>query len=381
MLNLNPGTNTGIVADGREVAQPCLTVVLPCYNERLSIAHVIDDLRAHDQGRRIRRIIVVDDDSPDGTAEFIKQEIAARDDRVICLRRVGRQGLSSAVAEGILAADTPLVAVMDADGQHTAKDLFRMLDVATTQGFDIVIGSRFLDHPALDSHGGLRGALSTFGNRMARTILGRELSDPLTGFFLFRRALYSGMGNEAKRSGFKILLDFLYSQRHADLNVEEVQINFQPRHAGTSKLDIGIVLDFADQLLGHISRGLVPQKFLGFAIVGATGMAVHFLAVYVFFVLGGLRFSPAVGLATIVAMVFNFAINNRLTFRRNRLRGGAWITGLATFMIGCSLGAVANVGVAGFLIEQANPWALSTLAGVVVGTVFNFAFSRHAVWK
>ncbi|MDP3899086.1 MAG: glycosyltransferase [Mesorhizobium sp.] len=359
----------------------CLTVVLPCYNERASIAHVIDGLRGHDVDGRIKRIIVVDDDSPDGTAEFIKQHIAGGDGRVICLRRVGRQGLSSAVAEGILAADSEFVAVMDADGQHTAEDLFRMLDVAFARGSDIVIGSRFLDKPRLDSHAGLRGTLSSFGNRIARSVLGRDLTDPLTGFFLFRRDLFSAMANEAKRSGFKILLDFLYIQRRADLKVDEVQIDFRPRHAGASKLDIGIVLDFADQMLGHVSGGLIPQKFLGFAIVGTTGMAVHFLAVYLFFVLGGIRFTVAVGLATVVAMVFNFALNNRLTFRRNRLRGLAWLSGLVKFMVGCSLGAIANVGVAGFLIAQYNPWALSTLAGVIVGTVFNFAFARHAVWK
>ena len=190
-------TDQRLETGGEALAGACLTVVLPCYNERLSIAHVIGDLLARDTRGHIKRIIVVDDDSPDGTAEFIKREIASADARVVCLRRVGRQGLSSAVAEGVLAADSGYVAVMDADGQHTAQDLFHMLDVAFARGSDIVIGSRFLEKPRLDSHAGLRGALSTFGNRMARSILGRELSDPLTGFFLFRRELFSGMANEA----------------------------------------------------------------------------------------------------------------------------------------------------------------------------------------
>jgi len=80
-------------------------------------------------------------------------------------------------------------------------------------------------------------------------------------------------------------------------------------------------------------------------------------------------------------MVSNFALNNELTFRRNKLLGLNWIKGLMTFILICSVGAFANVGVAGFLFNEGKTWWISAIIGIIIGTVFNFSLSKYFVWR
>ena len=127
-----------------------LTVVAPTFNERGNVARLVEKLDATLAGVAWE-VIFVDDNSPDGTAAVVK-EIAARDARVRCLRRVGRRGLAGAVTEGALASAAPFVAVIDADMQHDETLLMRMLDILRAGDTDLVVGSRYLEAAGLE-HG------------------------------------------------------------------------------------------------------------------------------------------------------------------------------------------------------------------------------------
>lgn len=363
----------------RTVAPGAVTLVLPAYNERDNVAPLLSELVQSDTHKHVKRVIYVDDDSPDGTSEYIKSTAFPLE--VLCLHRIGRQGLSSAVAEGMLLADTEYLAVMDADGQHSPRDLMKMIATLESTGADIVIGSRFKDTEQQPSHTGLRQALSRLGNRASRLLLRKTLTDPLTGFFLIRRSLFLDAARAIRPTGFKILLDILYALRARGVVLAEVQIDFRRRHAGESKLDSAVILEFMDQVLNRLSGGIVPEKFLGFAIVGGSGVLVHLAALYFFLFTYGAGFVASQTVATGLAMVWNYALNNRLTFRRNRKRGLQWLHGLLLFMAVCSAGALANVGVASVMNSSRFTWWVSGLAGVLVGTVFNFALSRFLVWR
>ncbi|WP_420408923.1 glycosyltransferase [Hoeflea sp.] len=358
-----------------------LSVVLPTYNEIKNIPHVVGDIAAQDVDGRVKRVIFVDDNSSDGTADFVKsmQDQAPFD--IVCIERIGRVGLSSAITEGIMAADTELVAVMDCDGQHKARDLFTMLDTALNTDADIVLGSRFKTVRSQESHQGLRQWLSQTGIWLANKVIGQELSDPLTGFFLVKRSGFREVARLTSNSGFKIVLDYLFHHRREKIRVEEVQISFEARHDGESKLDSRILLEFADQIVSRLSHGLIPERFVLFSLTGTLGIAVHMLAVYLLYDLAGVPFRPAILGATLAAMVFNFSLNNLITFRRFRLKGRKWFRGLVIFVLVCSIGAAANVGVAGYLNDHDSSWQISALAGVFVGTVFNFGLARRFVWK
>ena len=360
--------------------KPILTVVLPAYNELNNIDFLLQSLAQADTDHQIKRVIYVDDDSPDGSSEYIKS-LNNPPFEVLCIHRIGRQGLSSAVVEGVMLADTDYVAVMDADGQHEPKDLMGMLNLAVTSQVDFVVGSRFKAQDSLDNHTGLRHFISKKGNALCNFILKRELTDPLTGFFLFKRTIFLNAVREMRPTGFKILLEFLYRIRKNNIEVVDYPIQFRTRHDGESKLDSKVLLEFIDQILGFITKGLFPEKLFGFLLVGASGLIVHFVCLYASLFIFGISFNLGQGLATLTSMISNFSLNNILTFRRNRLKGWKWLKGLIYFVAVCSIGATANVGAAAYLNNAGESWWLSGLLGVLVGTIFNFAMSRFFIWK
>ena len=160
----------------------------------------------------------------------------------------------------------------------------------------------------------------------------------------------------------------------------EVPYTFRDRFAGESKLDSLALWDFGMLLADKTIGRFVPVRFVAFTIVGGFGVFVHMLALSI--ALKGLRldFLRSQAIATITAMIFNFAVNNALTYRDRRLRGWRWWTGLASFIVACSIGAIANVGVANYLFLGQTQWAFAALAGVAVGAVWNFAVTKMYTW-
>jgi dolichol-phosphate mannosyltransferase len=356
---------------------PELTVVVPCYNERDNVAPLVAALDAALAGIAWE-VVFVDDDSPDGTAAAARA-LAARDPRVRCLRRIGRRGLASAVIEGALASSADYIAVIDGDLQHDETRLPVMLAAVRDEGFDLAVGSRRAeggDSAGLSS--GFRHALSDSGIRLARRFLPTPLSDPMSGFFLLPRPLFERIAPRLTGQGFKILLDLVLSAP-APPRVREVPFQFRARAAGASKLDILVLMQFAGLLLDKVSGGAVPLRFLSFAIVGALGVLVHLL------VLAGahpfLSFGAAQTAATVVAMIFNFALNNQVTYRDQRLRGARLWRGLALFMVVCGIGAVANIGIARMLVANREADLAAGAMGAVIGVVWNYAVSATLVWR
>ncbi len=355
-----------------------LTVVVPCYNERQNVAVLVSRLDAALPAVSWE-VVFVDDDSPDGTAEVVRG-IAAVDDRVRCLRRVGRRGLSSAVIEGVLSSSAPVVAVIDGDLQHDETRLPDMLAALRAGNADVVVASRFAaggDAAGLSAAWRLR--LSNIAIRLAQLMLRARLTDPMSGYFMLPRATFDRLAPRLTGQGFKILLDLLLSSP-APLRVVEVGTVFRAREEGESKLSIVVMLQFGALLLDKLLGGMLPMRFLSFALVGAFGILVD-LAVLTVALNLGMEFSPAQTIATIVSMVANFQLNNVITYRDQRLRGGRLWRGLFGFMLVCGVGAVANIGVARALYTNGDASQLPAAAvGAVIGVVWNYAMSATLVW-
>jgi dolichol-phosphate mannosyltransferase len=132
-----------------------------------------------------------------------------------------------------------------------------------------------------------------------------------------------------------------------------------------------------DKLVGHI----VPARFVVFTLVGSFGVLVHLLTLTFFFQELKVAFGLSQALATFVAMTSNFAFNNMLTYRDRRLRGWQWWRGWGVFLLACSIGTAANVGIAVSLFEKDTPWAFAALAGTLVGAVWNYTTTRLYAWK
>jgi dolichol-phosphate mannosyltransferase len=354
-----------------------LTVVVPCYKERDNVAPMVAALDAALTGI-VWEVVFVDDDSPDGTAAAARV-LAQNDARVRCIKRVGRRGLSSAVIEGALSSSADYVAVIDGDLQHDETRLPLML-TAVRDGADMAVGSRHVaggDASGLSSP--MRVKLSETGIRVAQMMTRTSISDPMSGFFLLRREMFEALAGRLTGQGFKILLDLILASPRR-LNITEIAYKFRPRTAGESKLDVLVLAQFAGLLLDKLLGRSVPLRFISFALVGGFGVLVN-LVVLQLARGAGVDFTTAQAIGTVVAMVANFQLNNQLTYRAQRLKGAKAWRGLVLFLLVCSLGAYANIGIARALYVENGHSLLAGAAGAAVGVVWNYAVSATLVWR
>jgi len=362
---------------GAEMLIPELAVIVPTFNERDNISELVSRLEECLRGEAWE-VIFVDDDSTDGTAARIR-EIARQNPRVRCIQRIGRRGLSSACIEGMLATSSPYLAVIDGDCQHDETVLPRMLEVLKSGEADLVIGSRYAAGGGIGSWEASRARMSRFATRLSRAVIKHDLSDPMSGFFALRREVLELAVRNLSAVGFKVLLDIIASSPMPP-RVRELPYEFRNRHAGESKLDGQAVWAYLMLLADKLIGGVVPVRFVSFALVGAVGVFVHLAVLAVLFRAMSLPFTFSQAGAAMIAMTINFTLNNALTYRDMRLRGSLWVKGLVCFMITCSFGAIANVGTASYLFTRNTFWALSAVAGIVVGTVWNYSMTAAYTW-
>lgn len=357
-----------------------LTIVLPTYNECGNVQPVLQELLPlRDQWDL--EILFVDDDSSDGTADLIRA-LAHRYPCVRLIRRVGRNGLSSAIKEGILDATGDAVVVMDSDGQHETAAIPRALRILESEGMDLVIGSRFHRDSVICGLSERRKRNSNWANEVARLSLPRyrHLSDYMSGFFVLRPDPCLPYVRQVDVNGFKFLYELL-ALSHGRLRVAEVPLRFQPRITGESKLNLPVVWDLVLSILHTLSFRIVPRRAVSFAIVGGTGILVHLVIYGLARRMFGFGFEQAQICAVVTAASSNYLINNSLTFRNQQLRGTALVYGLVRFLLVTSLGMVANVGISSAFYRQVSQIPLlALLAGIAVDFVWKYAASSRFVW-
>jgi dolichol-phosphate mannosyltransferase len=363
----------------RPVAGGCqLSVIVPTFNERDNVVTLFKRLEATLKDVAWE-VIYVDDNSPDGTWDVLR-DLAATESRVRCLRRIGRRGLSGACIEGILASSAPYVAVIDADLQHDETRLPQMLSHLVDGSADLAVGSRYVDGGSAGSFNRTRAGFSTAATVVAKRLLGIEIADPMSGFFMIRRDRFEELAPSLSTQGFKILLDIV-ATAHGRLRTVEVPFVFGTRQHGESKLDSMVALDFFGLVLAKMTRDAVSLRFLLFALVGSLGLAVHLVTLAIVLMLRPDSFTGAQAIAAFVAMTSNFLLNNILTYRDQRLKGWRILSGLVVFYLVCAVGLVANVGVAFSIYNQQPIWWLAGAAGALMGVVWNYALSSMFVWR
>ena len=361
-----------------ELIAPELAIIVPTFCERDNVDRLIVEVKRALMGVSWE-IVFVDDDSSDQTAEYIRT-LAPRFPNVRCIQRIGRRGLSSACIEGILSVSAPVIAVMDADLQHETLKL-RDLLAAIRGGADLAVGSRVAQGGSFGSMSQRRQWISTSSSKLAKSLLSIDISDPMSGFFMLRRSLAMRVMRDLSGLGFKILLDILTTMP-SNAVVVEIPYEFRGRHAGESKLDSMAALDFALLLADKTIGKIVPTRFLSFCLVGGLGVVLHFLILTTLFKGFGSSFTMGQTAATGVTMIFNFFLNNQLTFRDYRLKGWRLFWGLLSFLAISTIGAIGNVGIASVLFTDYHAaWAVSALAGILISAVWNYAVSKSLTWR
>jgi dolichol-phosphate mannosyltransferase len=276
---------------------------------------------------------------------------------------MGRRGLSSACLEGMLATAAPNIAVIDADFQHDEALLPVMLKTLGEGDLDLVVGSRFVPGGGTGDWSDQRLQASHLATRLSQRLVKVDLQDPMSGYFMIRRDALEPALEHVSGVGFKILLDLVASSPRP-LKIRELPYEFRERQAGESKLDMLIVWQFLMMLWDKRKRlgRVIPARFVSFSLIGALGVVVHFAILSLLFQAAGADFVVSQAIAAVGAMTGNFLLNNLLTYRDQRLRGGAMLRGWLTFTLACSVGAVANVGIA------------------AAGAVWNYAVTSFYTW-
>jgi dolichol-phosphate mannosyltransferase len=223
--------------------------------------------------------------------------------------------------------------------------------------------------------------ISKFGARLARLIVKQELSDPMSGFFMLRRDVFERVVRRLSAKGFKILLD-IFASAPKPLKAVELPFTFGSRIKGESKLDTMVVWEYGMLLLDKLLGSYVPVRFLMYLGVGTLGLGLHFLILWFSYKSEALPFAESQTIATAAAMVFNYWLNNVITYRDQRLKGLRFVYGFFSYAVICSIGAFSNIGVASYLFSAENQsWWLVGIIGAVLGTVWNYAMSSVFTWR
>jgi len=356
-----------------------LAIILPTLNESGNLGPLVERIEGA-LGAEGWEVLIVDDDSKDGTADE-GRELARIDRRVRVIQRIGRRGLASAAIEGFCATAASFVAVMDADHQHDPALLPQMLNALQSGEAQICVASRFAKGASTaDWANPEREKLSGFANGIARRITGVDLTDPMSGYFMLPTHTARALVPRLSGIGFKILLDLL-ATADAPMIVREFPLNFAARREGASKLDRAILFDFLAGLYDKTLGRVIPTRFALFGTVGAAGVIVHMAVLAALLFIYEEGFTLAQGIAVLSAMSFNFWLNNWLTYRDKRLTGwGEVLRGWLGFCATCAVGGFANVAMATLLEGRGVYWAFAALCGILIGSVWNYALSSRFVW-
>src|SRR5579859_604467 len=371
--------HTAIASDHRSPdtnAPLALAVIIPVMNEAANVRPLLALLDSA-LGDLAWEAIFVDDNSTDGTADLVRA-IGQTNIRVRVLQRIGRRGLASAVIEGMLATSAPTLAVIDGDLQHDER-LLPALYRALSDGADLAVASRYLPEGGMGDWSARRQAASRWATRSAKMLTGTAISDPMSGFFMVTREALTAALPRLSGGGFKILLDILASSPRA-LKVVELPYQFRLRQAGESKLDARTVIDYGLLLIDKTIGRYLPLRLVLFLAIGALGLVPHLVTLGAMLSLGA-SFDAAQIAAVMVAMTFNFLLNNWLTYRDKRLKGIRFVTGLISFYAVCSVGALANIGVGAWINGAHQLWWVAGIAGALIGASWNFGASSLLTWR
>ncbi len=347
--------------------RPLVTVVIPTYNEADNVRPLYERL-SKALAPYDYELLFVDDGSPDGTADRVR-ELMSSDPRVRLILRTGVRGLGTAIIDGIRASKGRYVVVMDADLQHPPDVIPAMLEAAERTGADIVVASRYARGGGVEGWSPVRRLISWGATVIAKLLVpeSRRTTDPMSGFFLVRREKV-GIDYVNPR-GYKALLEILY--RNPAAKVVDVPYVFGRRLSGMSKLGLRTIIEY----LWHVIKISRPVKF---AVVGAVGTGVNEGVTYLA-MLAGLAYTYAYAVGIEVSILGNFALNDRWTFRDRRSR--PWPSRLLRYHVMVAPAGLTIYFVAELLarLTHANP-LLALFIGILAGFVVNYTLSARKVW-
>lgn len=357
---------------------PRVSVIVPTYQEADSLGPLLDRLSGVREGGLELEVLIVDDDSRDGTEEVVR-DLSLPWVRLITRR--GERGLSSAVLAGLRAASGDVLIVMDADLSHPPESIPDML-AALRRGADFVVGSRYVAGGGTeDGWGVLRWVNSKVATIMARPFT--SVKDCMSGFIGFRRDTWLN-AQDLDPVGYKIGLELIVKCRCA--NVVEVPIQFSTRQHGKSKLTLKVQLEYLDHVL-RLLRWKYPgwSSFVPFALVGVSGIGVYaaLLAIFGVILQGILSDDIQIILAILLTIGWNFTFDRWLAFwyARDDTLWRQFVGFLGVCSVPVAINFLVTIWLVGDHMVAPAAGAIGALVGSVVGVLFNWFVARAIVFR
>ena len=356
---------------------PRLSVIVPTYNESQNLTALAARIHQALDGLDYE-IVVVDDDSPDGTAQIAQTLSSTYPITVVCRKQ--ERGLATAVVSGFIHAKGEVFAVIDADLQHPPEIILNLLR-ALDDGADVAIASRYMPGGGIEGWSTTRRIISKGATLLARLALPaiRKAKDPLSGFFMLRRQVVRDV--KLKPIGYKILLEILVRGRPAV--VREVPYVFEVRARGESKLGFQEQIRFLQHIAVLERDNREAIRFLRFCLVGLSGAGVNIAAFWLLTRVFGLYDLIALILAIETSILSNFTLNEIWTFRDRRTPSAMATLKRALKFNLVSAGAVAIYYGVYLLFTRGLGIhdILALVVGIGMGFLWNFAVNTAWTWR
>ena len=372
-----------------------ISIIIPTYNESQNIINILKSIGSNLPKNLLTQAIIVDDNSPDGTGKIVEdylknlKKIAGYTIEII--HRKAKDGLGSAILNGIQHAKGDTIVVMDSDFSHPPQIIPKLIESVKKYKFDIAVASRYIKGGNIQGWSLKRKIMSKFATLIAKKGLGITAKDPMSGFFAFKKNILNGLNIDA--IGYKILLEILVKTKN--VTITEIPYTFQDRELGSSKLNLKIILDYYKSVwkLYRYGKPLEKQekrssvKFLSkaarFYTVGASGFVVNYLISLLF--AGGISdmwYLHATIIGISVSITTNFILNKAWTFSDRDFRIKKTLTQYGKFVMFSSLGALVQLGMVYFLVDNIQvSYPLALILAVMTAAFGNFVLNKKWTFK
>jgi len=371
-----------------------VSIVIPTYNESENIKGILHLIKEHLPKNTIVEAIVVDDNSPDGTGKIAEDYFKSLKEKtrytINVINRKTKEGLSSAILNGVEQAKGKIVIVMDSDFSHPPQLIPKLVEVLKQSKTDIVVASRYLNGGNIQGWSLKRKIISKIGTIIAKKGLGIKQSDPMSGFFAFNKDVIKGINFDA--IGYKFLLEMIVKVK--GVSIKEIPYTFLDRQNGKSKLGIKTILEFGHAVWKLYKYGRKEQKnekrtsvrFVSkaarFFTVGASGLGVNYIMSILFTSSLDMWYLHATILGIMFSITSNFILNKYWTFEDRDFAVKRTIIQYGKFAGFSSIGALVQLGMVYYLVDELTmSYPIALVSAVATAAFSNFILNKKWTFK
>lgn len=394
------------------------SVVIPTYNESENILRLITEIEKNLPTSHFTEIIIVDDNSPDGTGKLVENYIdkeeakskkndssnsSSENYRVKIVHRTTKNGLIPAILDGVKQSSGANVLIMDADFSHPPEVIPKMMRELALNPNSIIIGSRFIDGGRVVGWPQRRKILSKGASTLARVGLNvKRVKDPMSGFFALPRELIQNISIDTK--GYKILLEILVKNK--EIPIKEIPYTFTDRQSGKSKMNYNVIVNYAEaiwQLYKHGQKSgqvtinervnkksvLFISKAGRYYTVGLSGLIINYVISFLLAndvansirLLSNVWYLEASIIGVAIASTSNFFLNKYWTFEDKRFDVEATARQFVSFIGVSAIGLCIQISLLYYMVENLVPYRISLIVAIAVATTINFVLNKKLTFR